>query len=991
MTRSYGFLVLLLFACASFASGQVLELGGKVVVSGTDEALPGAIVRVKATALGTTTGIDGSFRLTLRDRTEATLVVSHVGYKTVEMPVAASNLGLSIRLQEDILKLSEVVATGFASSVKRENLANSVATVSADELVPAPAQTIDQALAGKFAGINVSQNTGAPGGGISVTLRGVSTIEGATQPLYVVDGIIVNNAATQSGIDLVSKAAAAGSDNPQGQPANRIADINPNEIQSIEVFKGASAAALYGSKATNGVVLITTKRGIPGTTKLDVSHQIGLTSILNKIGTRKFTAETAFEQYGQAGLDLFNATGGRFVDYEEVLFGEEGLINESNVSLSGGSERTQFYASGYYRNENGIVKNTGYEKYAARINVDHKLSDDVTVNAYSNFIRSEADRSITGNDNTNTTLGFSLGFTPSFLDIRPVNGVYPDHPLNPSNPVHTRDVFVNNEVVHRTITSLKLTWNLVRSESHNLDFIGTGGLDFYSQENRVVSPPELQFERGATNPGASLLGETESINSNLYLNLVHSYTTEGNVLFRTSGGVQFENGNLNNVLDEARGLVVTQTNVDQAATITAYQNIVKQRELGFFAQEEVNIEEKIYLAAGIRGDASSANGDPDKFYFFPKASGSIRLSQYEFWEGISSFANEFKLRVAYGETGNLAPPNAKFVSLVTTNIGGSGGLLPETRRGNPDIKPERTKEFETGFDAAFFDGNASLEFSYFRKNISDLLLIPSLPPSSGFVDAYINGGKMLTQGVEVSLGATPVRAEDFRWTTRVNFFKTESEITQLDVDPFNLGGFATFLGTYRIEEGLSPTTIIGAEVDANGKNIPLGDETPDFQVSFTNNLTFGSVELSFLWDWKQGGDVINLGKLITDLGGTTEDYDELGQFNVGGTIVTMKKGDGRIAVLGSQTAPYIEDGTYLKLREVSLTHIVSPSLVKSIFGGALTYLRVGLAARNLLVFTGYDGYDPEVSQFGNVSIGRSVDTLPFPSSRSYYFNVSFGL
>jgi len=998
MRRFYTFLYLLLFACfATTASGQDLEIAGKVVTKAKNEALPGAIIKVKATTRGTTTSVNGEFMLTLPGRTEATLVVSYVGYKTVETQVTGSRRDLLISLDEDILKLSEVVATGFVSSVKRQNLANSVATVNEDEIAPAPAQTLDQALAGKFAGINVSQNTGAPGGGISITLRGVSTIEGATQPLYVVDGVIYNNSANQSGIDLVSKATGAGSDNPQGQPVNRIADLNPNEIQSIEVFKGASAAALYGSKATNGVVIITTKQGVPGTTRIDFSQRIGLNSLLRKIDTRRFTAATALAHFDSAGLAIFNAGGGRFIDYEDEMYGENGFINESDLSIRGGSDKTQFYVSGLLRDEDGIIKNTGYKKYSGRVNVNHKLADDLGINVMGNFTRSESDRGITGNDNTNTTFGFSLGFTPSFYDIRPVNGVYPDHIYNPSNPLHTRDVLRNNEVVHRTLGSLTLDWNIVTKEAHRLDFIARAGVDYYSQENEIYSPQELQFEKNSSLPGAFLRGLTESTNSNLHLNLSHTYITSSDISFKTSGGTQLESQNVNNVLNEARGLVVNQATLDQASTLTGYHTIIKQRELGFYIQEEVNIQERIYLTAGVRGDASSVNGDPDKFYFFPKFSGSIRLSQYEFWRGLSNTFNEFKLRAAYGETGNLAPPVAKFTSLEPANIGGQSGLLPEERRGDPTIKPERTKELEVGLDAALFDGNASLEFSYFVKNISDLLLIPTLAQSSGFTDAYINGGEMRTDGFEVSLGVIPFSGDDFTWSSRVNFYKTQSEITQLDIDPFNKGGFATFLGTYRIEEGLSPTTIIGSETDASGKNIPLGDETPDFQISFNNRFTVGAFEFGFLLDWKQGGDIINLGKLITDLGATTGDYDELGQFNIGtadGTgdsIVTMKNGDGRLTVLGSQTAPYIEDGTYLKLREATITYNVPQSFVKNLFGGTFTYLRLGLSGRNLLVFTGYDGYDPEVSQFGNVAIGRSVDTLPYPSTRSYYFSVSFGL
>ncbi len=660
------------------------------------------------------------------------------------------------------------------------------------------------------------------------------------------------------------------------------------------------------------------------------------------------------------------------------MYGEKGFINETDVNVRGGSERTQFYVSGLLRAEDGIIQRTGYNKYAGRFNLNHKISERLNINTFINYVRSESDRGVTGNDNTNTTFGFSLARTPSFLDIRPQNGVYPQNPFNPANTVQTRDLLTNNEVVDRTIGSARLNWNILRQQRQSLDFVAQGGVDFFSQDNKVISPPELQFEQASDLPGASLAGSTASTNSNLYLNLIHDYTTAGNTDFRTSAGVQFENQDINNVLVEARGLIVTQENVDQAASVNAYQEKAIQRERGFYAQEEVNLSDKIFLTAGVRGDASSANGNTGKYFLYPKASASLRLSQYALWKGLSSLSNEFKLRVAYGETGNLPPPNAKFTSLTPSNIGGSAGLLPATRRGNAGIQPERTKELELGFDAALFNGNGSLEFTYYRQNISELLLIHTLPPSSGFIDEFINGGTMRTQGFEVSLGLTPIHKTTFKWTSRVNFYTTDSKITELSVPAFNKGGFATFLGTYRIQEGLSPTTIVGAEKDAQGNFIPLGNETPDFQMSLNNTFNLGSFELGFLFDWKQGGDVINLGKLITDLGGTTKDYD-------------TGAAEARLKVLGSETAPYIEDGTYLKLREVSLTYALSKGAVSKLTAGQLSYVRIGVSGRNLLMFTGYDGYDPEVSQFGNISIGRSVDTLPFPSSRSWYFNLALGL
>ncbi|MCI0694210.1 SusC/RagA family TonB-linked outer membrane protein [candidate division KSB1 bacterium] len=979
-------LILVAFALHGVnVTAQELAISGTVVSQASGEYLPGANIVVKGTQLGTTTDFNGSFRLLLTGMNQATLVVSFIGYKTEEIQVTSSSQSLTVELEEDVLRLSEIVVTGLATSVARRNLANAVATVNAAELVPAPAQTLDRALSGKFAGVTVSQNTGAPGGGIYVDLRGVSTIEGSTQPLYVVDGVIVNNAATQSGIDLVTKATAAGSATPQGQPPNRIADINPNDIDNIEVLKGASAAAIYGAKASNGVVIINTKRGYAGRPRIDVTQQIGFSSILNKLGTRKFTAQTAEETNGASGRQQFEQNGGRFIDQEEVLYGETGRLAETTVSLRGGSENTQFFVSGLLQDENGIVKKTGYQKYSGKVNVSHRFSPRLSVDVFSNFLRSESNRGITGNDNSFTTFGFVLGFTPSYVDLRPQNGVYPDGFF--SNPLHSRDALINEETVYRTINSARLNYNFFRTARQGLDFIAQAGFDFYSQFNQVFSPPELQFERDSDQPGTSLDGETRSTNSNLYLNLAYSYNTSSSIDFRTSAGVQFENQDLNNVLTQARGLNLGQTNIDQGANLTAFQTITKQFDRGFYLQQEVDLKQKIYLTASVRGDASSSHGDTDKYFFYPKASASVRLSQLNFWKGLSSFSDEFKLRLAYGETGNSPPPNAKFTTYVPVNIDGRSGLIVIARRGNAGIKPERTKEIETGFDASLFGGKAGLEFTYYRQNISDLILISQLPQSSGFEEEFSNAGKMRTQGIEIGLAFNPLRKRNLRWSSRINFYKTSSKITQLDVDPFNKGGFATSLGTYRIEEGKSPTTIIGLGVADSAGNAPVvefGDETPDFELSFNNGIALGNVELNFLWHWKQGGEVINLGRFITDLGGTTEDYDRVKvQLSTGGFTTKRLRGD-------FGTGAWIEDGTYLKLREVSLSYTFPRTAVASWFGSSISNLKVGVAGRNLLMFTDYTGYDPEVSQFGSIAIGRSVDTIPYPSSRSFYFNLAFG-
>ncbi len=964
-----GFLTLLVsLACTIPASAQ--SISGTVVEAKTGSPIPGANVQVKGTQIGTTTDVDGNFEIELQEG--RVLIVSFVGFRQQEVEVEPGQSDLMIGLREDVLGLDELVVTGLATSVKRRNLANSVGTIQQEDLVPVPTQTLERALSGKIAGLSVSQNTGAPGGGINVNLRGTSTITGSTQPLYVIDGVIIDNSAIQPGLDFVSEAAGAGSDRPQGQPTNRVADINPNDIESIEVLKGASAAAIYGAKATNGVVVITTKRGQDGEARVNFSQQTGINTILNKIGTRDFRDAEGLTAEQQA---LVAENG--FIDYEEEVYGREGLTSETTLSFSGGDKDTRFYASGLALTEDGIIENTRYGKYSARINVEQDLSRRVRVQLNSSLTRSESDRSITGNENQGaTTLGFAIAGTPSYLDIRQnPDGTYPNGPAG-SNPLQTVALFRNNEVSYRGILSTLIDINLFETDANNLDLIIRGGADAYSLTNEIVSPPRLQFEQAKplSTRGVSVAGETTSLSTNIFTNLVHRYTTNAGLSLTTTGGLQYETRDIDNIQTLAEGLVATQENIDQATSLRGFEDVLKQREIGMFVQEEADFYEKFFLTVGLRGDASSRVGDTDRLYLYPKVAGSIQLASFDFWEPVSSALPQFKLRAAFGRTGNLPDAQAKYTSLVAENVGGVGGVLNPTRRGNPDIEPEITQEIEGGVDLAFLQERGTIEFTYYRQNIQDLILENQLPTSSGFATEFTNAGDMRTSGIELLLNLVPIQADNVNWQSTITFARDRSEITTLDVDPFQVGGFALALGQFRIEEGVSPTTVVG--LNEAGELTSFGNSNANFQIGWNNTLSAYAVTFRMLWDWKEGGEVINLGKLITDLNGTTPDL---------GT----EEGQSRLAGEGG-TGRYVEDGTYLKLRELSLTYELPESLLTSWFNGTVRQANIGLGGRNLLMFTPYDGYDPEVSQFGNVAVGRAVDVIPFPSSRNIYFKVGFG-
>ena len=961
-------LIILLVAGMGFAHSQTLS--GKITDSETGEPLPGAQVFVKGTFVGTTTDVNGAYSLDVDG--SVTVVVAYIGYKTQE--VATSGGSGDFAMEPDVLRQDEVVVTGLVSTVKRRNAANAVASVSGDDLVNAPTQTLDQALSGQFAGVNIRRNTGAPGGGVNVNLRGQSTLTGSTQPLYVIDGVIVNNDANQSGIDVVTAATGAGSSRPQGQPTNRIGDINPNDIESIEVLKGASAAAIYGAKASNGVVIIKTKRGRGGKTKFNFSTKTGQSSLLRKMGHRVFeTYAEAEEQYGADVASLGNNSSGSWAgndfDYEEILYGETGQLTEHTVSAVGGDESTQFYLGGQYMDEGGIIKNTGYKKLSGRMNVDHRLSEKAKVSISTNLIRSEADRGVTGNDNTNMTYGFSIGFTPSFIDIRDTDGdgVYPINPTNPSNPLETAEYFVNNEVTHRALGSMTFDYNLYRASNMDLGFLAVAGADFYNQENEVFIPPFLQIESSKDEAGQSVMTTTDNLNTNLSLNLVHKMKMSG-MNFNTTAGLQYETYDWNSVFVHAIGMIPTQTNVDKASSQSVYHDRKKRQDRGQFFQEEVTVGDNLYVAFSMRGDVSSTMGDTETKEWYPKAAASYQLGEFAVFDNL-------KLRGAFGQTGNMPQSKAKYTTMSSSNIGGINGLVASSTRGNSGIKPERTTEMEFGMDFSLMNGLASVEATMYKQDIEDLILLVDLPPSSGASYAWENGGEMTTNGMEFALGLNPtalVSVGGLDWNFHMTYYTNESEVTKLTVDPYNFGGFATFLGTYRIEEGYSPTAIVGSEM-TDGKHDVLGDENPDYRLSFRNSFSFGPVSLSFLIDRKEGGSAINLANLIYDLGGTTADFEENG-------------GD-RLANLGAVTAPYIESTSYTALRDLSMTYTLPGSMTE---GFGVSYLQVGLSARNWWMTSEYTGLSPEVSQFGNEAVGGSVDTNPFPLSKSMYLTLSMG-
>ncbi len=964
-------LFLLLTPICIVAQGVVK---GNVADASYGGPLAGVNVVIKGTSTGTTSDFDGNYEITV-DNFPATLVFSSLGYESKEMEVTGPTT-LNVSLGESATGLDEVVVTGLGSSIKRSNLANAVATVSSEELVGTTTQsTLDGALYGKLTGVNITSSSGAPGGGFALRLRGISSINGNNQPLYIVDGVYVNNAEIPSGLRFASGANRGNEENS----SNRIADLDPNDIENIEVLKGASAAAIYGTRANAGVVIITTKRGKQGKTAIKFSQDTGFNTIIRRLGLRDWTAASVEAAFGAAEVDLFNqaiANGG-LIDYEDEIYGETGFITDTRLSASGGNDKTKFYVGTSYRDEAGIIRNTGFERFSIRANIDHRISDTFEFSASSNYVQSNSSRSFTGNENEGgLSFGYTLAFTRPWINQFPdANGNYPDNPNYTGNPIFVRDNAVNEDTNNRFIQGMKFTTNLLRGDTDRVRLIFNGGVDFLANETYVYVPETHQAQRGNQN-GFIGVGKNNFTNYNYQGIAVWNHDAmEGDLAFTTQAGISYleQQGDL--VFNQATQLIPNQTNLSQGSAQAITQNTFIIKEFGYFGQLEGNYKDQFIGTVGYRIDKSTLNGDPNEFYGFPKASLAVNLNNFDFWNQ-DALIGRLKLRAAYGETGSSGGFGSAFTGLNQVGIGGNGGSSINALKGDPDIEPETSTEFEIGFDAGLFGNKLGLEVSYYNRNVNDLLLSRALPSSSGFASETTNLADLKNYGLEIGASINPFSSENFSWNANLSFWFNRSEVTRLEVPAFPQpgAGFGLGLGTFFIEEG-QPVTQLAGNVD--GVPTQIGNVEPDFQMAFNNSFTIAkNWDVNFLLQWKNGGENINLSKLLTDLGGTTPDLE-------------TQAGQDR-AALGFVATRFIEPAGYLRLREAAIYYNL-PQNAMDFFGDTVSGIKIGVSGRNIFTITDYSSYDPETSTNGGAGLSSGIEVTPFPSTKQFYLhlNVNF--
>lgn len=948
-----------------FSQGQNTYTGRITDAKGAP--LPGASVMIQHSRKGTVTNADGQF--SIAGPSDLVLVVNFTGYKTKTFKAGATPV--TVALEEDVARLDEIVVTGLATTVKRRNAANAVAVVSAQELSgTAPAQTFDAALSGKITGANIVANSGAPGGGISVKLRGVSSVYGTTEPLYVIDGVIVSNRSTSAGLNAVTGALGGGSPvSTQDNATSRIADINPADIENVEILKGASASAIYGSQASAGVVIITTKRGRAGKTKVSISQDYGFVTAAHLLGMK--ILDTAQVRQRKWDVNAYETArkNGKLYNYEKEMYGNRGATRNTSINVSGGSEKTTFLFSAGMKKEDGIIKRTGYSNNSLRLNINHRANDRVNLGFTANYINSSSDRGLTNNDNQSVSVGINLPFILPYDDLHPnANGIYPD-PYNGANPLQTIALMTNNEKINRVITGVNADVILQESPHSVTKGIVRAGVDFYHQKTQALFPPILFFEVARGTGGHNVQSNSSDLNTNWSAFLVNTLTPNQSMTFTATAGLTHEYGSFDQLINVATNLIGGQSSESESASVKATQTRYLFRNDGIFLQEEIALKDYLNFTAGVRFDKSTNNGDYKKYNIYPKANASWNLTRMAGWE--SSILNDLKLRIAYGESSGFPSFNSRFTMLPVNNIGGLPGSLINLTMGDANIKSERQTELEGGVDVSFLHGRVSLEATFYNKMIKDLLMRARVPGSTGFATRWINGADLRNRGIELGLRVIPISTGTIHWSSNLNFWMNRSKVLKLNVPAFDQGnGFGTAYGTSYIEEGQSITQL--KAVDDHDNLLTYGDMEPKFQLSFFNEVSFlKDFSLRFLLHWKKGNSNVNLTQNIFDAGKTSYDWDDKDE-----------KGEPMGLVRQDHPWMYVQDASYIRLREIGLYYRIR---IQSVFK-PVRNLQIGISANNYFTWTPYKGYDPEVSNFGS-GFGSGIDVAPFPSSKRLQFHL----
>jgi TonB-dependent starch-binding outer membrane protein SusC len=957
------------------------KVTGHVVDATDNSPVPDAQVVVTNTNVGTIANDSGRFTLTLPADAKS-LTVRRIGFLAKTVPVSAGQTTYSVTMDHDVLHLETQVVTGVATTVSTKSSANDVAVVEAQAVNEVPAPTVENAIQGQVPGAEIQQNNGgAPGGGMQVQIRGVTSIYGNGSPLYVLDGVVVDNDIQEPGNNAITFATAQGvAQSNQDLGVNRIADLNPDDIESIEVLKGASASAIYGSQASAGVIIITTKKGKAGKPQWELSQKVGQFQDDRTLDIRTFptlaSAEAWYNNDINPGGPAVTAANNAFIsgvyggpqNYQTSLFGSSQASYETDLSVSGTQGPTQYFVSALSKYDNGTLLNSGYNKQSIRSNITQTFTNNLTATANLFYAHSVDRRGITGNDNNGSSPYDVFSYTPAFVNLNHqlADGSWAFNPFGPANPFADAWDIGTPETTQRFIGGGNITWTPYTSEHQSFQVSFIGGVDEAHVLDQLYAPPSLQLEAGQALPGVATTQTTDDQYITYSINLIHHYTGLSWLDATTSAGYFRERRDLINPNTVAQNLLNGIDNPSFGTVVTTFYNQTAERDQSFYAQEQVlTLDQRLSLTAGVTAERTTNDGAIDELYAYPKYSISYRVPQF------ASFLDELKFRGALGSSGNEPNYGLRYSPLNNTIGGGQPGVTTDTIVGDPGIKPESEVEMETGFDATFLRSRAQLSFTVYQKRISNLLLEASVSASRGYDEQWLNGGEFTNQGAEIQLTATPVQLRNgFTWVSTTSFTRNYSVVNDLPstVAPFN-----------NVYPGRSVSELANTNfTTSNGYPVQYGDQQPSFVVSGTEQLNFKSFQISTTLDWYRGGTVEN----------ATSSYYEFGSLWGDSAAAAAYEAE---AFAGLDAGA--ESATFVKMRSASVSYTLPERWVSTIGFGRLTSARLSLLGRNLLYWygKGFIGLDPEVASYGSGNLTRGIDITPYPPARSFFLSLDLGL
>lgn len=980
--------LLLLFTQAVIA--QVKGVSGKVTDSQDGNPLPGVTVRVKNSTTATVTSADGTFKIVVPANAN-TILFTFTGYTAVELPVSEE---MNVTMKPADKTLSEVVVVGYGTRIKRD-VTSSISKVTAREFQNLPLPSFETALQGRAAGVFINQGSGKLGQGLKIRVRGISSISASQQPFVVIDGVPVVSGALGSFTE---------DDNP-------LATLNPDDIESIEVLKDAASAAIYGARASNGVLLITTKSGKVGRTRINIGYFTGWSDptrkqeFLNAAQYKQlFTAAAensdfgalnpADEFAGETGTDDWNSTND--VRWADQAF-QKGNISQYSVSLTGGDNRTKFLISGSWNDQKGILIGNRLDRANGRINLDHTISSRIRIGMNLSLAKSRNYREPSDNAFSNP---LQLNAIPPLHALRDADGHYNSATLYYDNLID-QEFASALATTYRSISSaygeVTITPNLMFRSQAGLDWNNLQEDTYNGKETLDGAPTGLGFANQVT---ATVVTLTNTLNYNKSFGSDHQI----DALL----GTEYQTGKTTGVLAQGRAFPNDRFKKIASAAIIEDGSSTETlfSFLSYFAKANYKFKDRYLVGGSFRIDGSSRFGKDNRYGKFPAGSLGWIISEEDFLKN-SRTLSFLKLRTSYGLTGNAEIGNFSSLSLYSASAYADIAGLVASQIGVPNLSWEKTKQFDVGLDFGFLNNRITGELDYFKKTTTDLLLAVPTPAINGFTSITKNIGDMENKGWEVVVNAN-VLTGIFKWTVSANVSTYENKVTRLvvPVPPTTrtLGRLAVgqpFGQFFGLEyAGVDPDNGDALYYTANktttndpslGVDTIIGDPNPDYYGGFNNHFSFKGFDLDVQCQFVKGGDIYNMAGFFQSVNGDYFDnqtIDQLNYWKQAGDKTNVPEprlysGNGSI-----KSSRWVQDGSYLRVKSINFGYNFPKKLISRF---RLENARVYVAANNLITITNYTGYDPEVNSgfLGTLNLGHDFYTPPQARTISVGINLGF--